>query len=134
MMQVRGRAFRFGIQLIPQRVIWPKYATALQAVERLGFDTVWAFDHLLPYCGPDGDACLETLTTLGAMAVRVAAAQGSDLDSQRDNWIIGTPDEAIDQLRRYAKASVSHWILHLNAPFDLPLLELLRDAVVPAFR
>jgi alkanesulfonate monooxygenase SsuD/methylene tetrahydromethanopterin reductase-like flavin-dependent oxidoreductase (luciferase family) len=314
-MQVRGRAFRFGIQLIPQRVTWPEYAAALQAVERLDFDTVWAFDHLLPYCGPDGDACFETLTTLGAiaalttrvrigvlvngvlyrdpatlakcaatadqisggrlefslgaayarrefetyglpypplaeryerldealhivkslwtqtrttfegrhhrvenapcepkplqlphppimvggsgdsalriaakhatsanlygsaeriaeraallksfcsefgrdfdeielsvhgdlalgtthadaeaMAARVAAAQGSDLDSQRDSWIIGTPDEAVDQLRRYAEAGISHWILHLNAPFDLTLLELLRDAVVPAFR
>jgi hypothetical protein len=29
---------------------------------------------------------------------------------------------------------VSRWILHLNPPFGLSLPELLRDAVVPAFR
>jgi alkanesulfonate monooxygenase SsuD/methylene tetrahydromethanopterin reductase-like flavin-dependent oxidoreductase (luciferase family) len=314
-MEVRGRAFRFGIQLLPQRVTWPEYAAALQAIERLGFDTAWTFDHLLPYCGPDGDACFETLTTLGAMAAlttririgvlvngvlyrdpatlaksaamvdqisggrlefslgaayarrefkayglpysplaerydrldealhivrslwtrprttfegrhyrienapcepkplqlphppimvggvgdgtlriaakhaasanmygspetiagraavlesfcgelgrdfdeielslhgdlalgsthagaeamaaRAVAAQGLDLESQRDSWIIGTPDEAVDQLRRYVEVGVSHWIVHLAAPFDLTLLEFLRDAVVPAFR
>ena len=314
-MKVRGRRFRFGVQLIPQRVTWPEYAAALQAVERLGFDTVWNFDHLLPYCGPDGDACFETLTTLGAMAVlttrvrigvlvngalyrdpatlaksaamvdqisagrlefslgaayarrefkayglhfpplperlerldealhivkslwtqsrttfegrhyrienapcepkplqlphppimvggvgdvtlriaakhatsvnlygsperiaervavlesfcrelgtdfdnievslhgelalastradaeamaaRAASAQGLDLKSQRESWVIGTPDDAADQVRRYIDVGVSHWIVHLNAPFDLTMLELLRDALVPAFR
>ena len=314
-MTVRGRTFRFGIQLIPQRVAWPEYAVALRAVERLGFDTAWNFDHLLPYCGPDGDACFETMTTLGAMAAltsrvrigvlvngvlyrdpatlaksaamvdrisggrleftlgasyarrefkayglpyppaaerferldealhivkslwtqprttfegrhyrienapcepkplqlphppimvggvgevtlriaarhatssnmygspetvaeraallesfcgelgrdfdeielsvhgdlalasthaeaeamaaRAAAAQGFELESQRDSWVIGTPDEAIAHLRRYVDVGVSHWIVHLNAPFDLTMLELLRDAVVPAFR
>jgi alkanesulfonate monooxygenase SsuD/methylene tetrahydromethanopterin reductase-like flavin-dependent oxidoreductase (luciferase family) len=313
-MEVRGRTFRFGVQLIPQRVTWPEYAAALHTVERLGFDTVWNFDHLLPYCGPDGDACYETLTTLGAMAAlttrvrvgvlvngvlyrdpatlaksaalvdhisqgrlefslgaayarrefdayglpfpplaerlerldealhvvkslwtharttfegrhyrlenapgepkplqlphppimvggnsagtlriaarhatganlygspetiaeraallesfcdelgrdfdeielslhgdlalaptraeaeakaaRAASAQGLDLETQRNGWIIGTPDDAVDELLRYADAGISHWIVHLNAPFDLTMLELLCNAVVPAF-
>jgi alkanesulfonate monooxygenase SsuD/methylene tetrahydromethanopterin reductase-like flavin-dependent oxidoreductase (luciferase family) len=314
-MQVRGRSFRFGVQLQPQRTTWPEYAAALQTVEQFGFDTVWSFDHLMPYCGPDDGACFETLTTLGAMAAlttrvrigalvngvlyrdpaslaksaamvdqisggrlefslgasyarrefeayglhypslaeryerldeslqivkslwtqsrttfkglhyrienapcepkplqlphppimvggvgdgtlritakhatsaniygspekiaeraallrgfcrdtgrdfdeielslhgelalapthagaealasRIAAGQSLDLESQRDSWIIGTPDEVIEQLRRYAAVGVSHWIVHLPAPFDMTLLRLLRDEVIPAFR
>ena len=66
------------------------------------------------------------------MAVRIAASQGLNLE--RDTWIIGTPEEAIDRLRHYAEVGVSHWIAHLNAPFDVAMLELLRDAVVPMFR
>jgi alkanesulfonate monooxygenase SsuD/methylene tetrahydromethanopterin reductase-like flavin-dependent oxidoreductase (luciferase family) len=45
-----------------------------------------------------------------AMAARTASAQGLDLDSPRDSWVIGTPDEAADQLRRYSEVGVSHWI------------------------
>jgi F420-dependent oxidoreductase-like protein len=59
---------RFGIQLQAQRTTWPDFAAALQTVEQLGFDTVWTFDHLLPFSGPDDGPAFETLTTLGAMA------------------------------------------------------------------
>jgi alkanesulfonate monooxygenase SsuD/methylene tetrahydromethanopterin reductase-like flavin-dependent oxidoreductase (luciferase family) len=59
---------RFGVQLQAQRTTWHAFATALATVEQLGFDTVWTFDHLLPFSGPDDGAAFETLTTLGAMA------------------------------------------------------------------
>ena len=67
-MWVRGRPFRFGIQLRPQRTTWARYCAAVQTVEQLGFDTVWNSDHLLPAFGPDNGSRFETLTTLGAMA------------------------------------------------------------------
>jgi F420-dependent oxidoreductase-like protein len=35
----------------------------------MGFDTLWNFDHLLPWCGDPGDPCFETWTTLTAMAM-----------------------------------------------------------------
>src|SRR5438270_740176 len=41
---------------------------ALRGVEELGFDTVWNFDHMLPFAGRDDGACFETWTTLAAMA------------------------------------------------------------------
>lgn len=67
-MSSHERRFRFGIQLQAQRTSWAAFSAALQVVDQLGFDSVWNFDHLLPYAGPvDGD-CFETLTTLGAMA------------------------------------------------------------------
>jgi F420-dependent oxidoreductase-like protein len=63
------RRVRFGVQLQAQRTTWPEYANAVQAVESLGFDTLWNFDHLLPWCGDAGDPCFETWTTLTAMAM-----------------------------------------------------------------
>jgi F420-dependent oxidoreductase-like protein len=67
-MEVRGRPLHFGVQLQAQRTTWPEFVTALQATEELGFDSVWSFDHMLPFSGPDDGACFETLTTLAAMA------------------------------------------------------------------
>ncbi len=62
------RRLRFGIQLQAQRTGWPDFLEAARAVDTLGFDTLWNFDHLLPFAGPDNGACLETWTTLAAMA------------------------------------------------------------------
>lgn len=68
-MLVRGRPTRFGIQLQAQRTSWPVFTAAVRDVEELGFDTLWTFDHLLPFSGPDDGPAFETLTTLSAMAV-----------------------------------------------------------------
>lgn len=63
------RQSRFGIQLPAQRTAWPEYLAAVRSVEELGFDTVWTFDHMLPWAGPDDGPCFETWTTLAAMAM-----------------------------------------------------------------
>jgi hypothetical protein len=63
------RRVRFGVTVQPQRTTWSDFAPAVQAVESLGFDTLWNFDHLLPWCGDPGDPCFETWTTLTAMAM-----------------------------------------------------------------
>jgi F420-dependent oxidoreductase-like protein len=62
------RRLRFGIQLPAQRSTWPDYLAAVRTVDDLGFDTLWTFDHLLPFAGPDDGDCFETWTTLAAMA------------------------------------------------------------------
>lgn len=69
MATTHSRRVRVGVQLQPQRTAWPDFAGAVQAVEALGFDTLWNFDHLFPWCGDPGDACFETWTTLTAMAM-----------------------------------------------------------------
>jgi F420-dependent oxidoreductase-like protein len=74
-MHVRGRPLHFGVQLQAQRTTWAEYARGVQAVEDLGFDSVWTFDHLLPFAGPDDRPCFETLTTLAAMAVLTSRAR-----------------------------------------------------------
>jgi alkanesulfonate monooxygenase SsuD/methylene tetrahydromethanopterin reductase-like flavin-dependent oxidoreductase (luciferase family) len=68
-MEVRGRPLHFGVQLQAQRTSWADYAAAVQAVEQLGYGSVWTFDHLLPVSGADDGPCFETLTTLSAMAL-----------------------------------------------------------------
>jgi alkanesulfonate monooxygenase SsuD/methylene tetrahydromethanopterin reductase-like flavin-dependent oxidoreductase (luciferase family) len=69
-----------------------------------------------------------------AWASQVAKRSGGDLESQRANWVIGTPDEVVVQFRRFVDAGVSHFIVHLGAPFDLTSARLLGQQVVPAFR
>jgi alkanesulfonate monooxygenase SsuD/methylene tetrahydromethanopterin reductase-like flavin-dependent oxidoreductase (luciferase family) len=74
-MQVRGRSLHFGVQLQAQRTSWADYSAALRGVEQLGYGSVWTFDHLLPFAGPDDGACFETLTTLAAMAMVTTSAR-----------------------------------------------------------
>jgi F420-dependent oxidoreductase-like protein len=66
--EVRGRKVHFGLQLQAQATTWDEYLKAVKTAEELGYGSVWTFDHLLPFSGPDDRACFETLTTLGAMA------------------------------------------------------------------
>ena len=55
-MQIRERPLHFGVQLQAQGTTWADYARGVQAVEDLGFGSVWTFDHLLPFVGPDNRA------------------------------------------------------------------------------
>ncbi len=69
MSQERTRARRFGIQLQAQRTTWKDYLETVRAVEALGYDTLWNFDHMLPFAGPEDQPCFETFTTLTAIAL-----------------------------------------------------------------
>jgi F420-dependent oxidoreductase-like protein len=64
-----ARALRFGIQLQAQQTTWQEYLAAVKVVEALGYDTLWNFDHLLPFAGDPAEPCFETWTTLSAMAM-----------------------------------------------------------------
>jgi F420-dependent oxidoreductase-like protein len=68
-MEIRGRQLHVGVQLQAQRSSWAEYAQAVRRAEELGVGSIWNFDHMLPFAGPDDGASFETLTTLGAMAV-----------------------------------------------------------------
>jgi F420-dependent oxidoreductase-like protein len=74
-MEVRGRPVHYGVQLQAQATSWADYATAVRAVEELGYGSIWTFDHLLPFSGTDDRACFETLTTYGAMALLTSTAR-----------------------------------------------------------
>ena len=39
---------RVGIQLHPQHTTYQEYAEAMRAVEDLGVDTIWTWDHFFP--------------------------------------------------------------------------------------
>lgn len=63
------------MQLQGQATTWADYSRALKSVEDLGFGSVWTFDHILPFSGPDDRACFETLTTMGAWAALTTRAR-----------------------------------------------------------
>jgi alkanesulfonate monooxygenase SsuD/methylene tetrahydromethanopterin reductase-like flavin-dependent oxidoreductase (luciferase family) len=74
-MGTSSRPLHFGVQLQAQTTTWADYAAAVQAVEELGFDSVWNFDHMLPVWGDIASPCFETLTTLAAMALLTKRAR-----------------------------------------------------------
>ena len=59
---------RFGVQTAPQQISWAELRETWQEVEKLGFDTLWVNDHLLPSVGPSDAPNLEGWTVLSAIA------------------------------------------------------------------
>lgn len=65
---------RFGIGISPQHVDWPAYRDAARAIDQMGFDTFWTWDHLLPISGdPDGvdHECYTLMAALAEVTRRV---------------------------------------------------------------
>jgi alkanesulfonate monooxygenase SsuD/methylene tetrahydromethanopterin reductase-like flavin-dependent oxidoreductase (luciferase family) len=69
-----------------------------------------------------------------AKARAVTSSLGVDLDAERDRWLLGTPDEIVDQLQRYVDIGITHWIMGAGAPYDLDGLRLFAREVFPAIR
>jgi len=59
---------RFGAVLWSQASDWPGFLAAAQRAERLGFDSVWTWDHLLAIFGDPDQPILEGYVALGALA------------------------------------------------------------------
>jgi len=59
---------KFGASTGAQRVSWPQVRELVLRADRLGLDSFWSFDHLLPLGGDIADPVLETWTMLGALA------------------------------------------------------------------
>jgi alkanesulfonate monooxygenase SsuD/methylene tetrahydromethanopterin reductase-like flavin-dependent oxidoreductase (luciferase family) len=66
------------------------------------------------------------------MARQAAAANLTDLDVVRDNWVIGDPPEVASGLRAYLDAGISHFVFGTSPPFDMGPLRLLQEEVFPA--
>ena len=60
---------RFGCQLPQEESNFDKVAKVAENCERLGYDSIWAYDHLAPYWTRRGQA-YECLTLLAAIAQR----------------------------------------------------------------
>jgi probable F420-dependent oxidoreductase len=66
---------RVGIQLHPQHTTYQEYAEAVRAVEDLGVDTIWTWDHFFPLYGDRDGAHFEGWTLLTAMATLTQRAE-----------------------------------------------------------
>jgi F420-dependent oxidoreductase-like protein len=59
---------RLGANLWNQYTDWPAWLGAAQRTERLGFDSLWTWDHLYPIVGSHEGPMYEAYVTLGAWA------------------------------------------------------------------
>jgi len=62
-------SLRFGANLWNQYTDWPAWLAAARTVDRLGFDSLWTWDHLYPIVGSAEGPIYEGYTTLGAWAM-----------------------------------------------------------------
>jgi probable F420-dependent oxidoreductase len=68
------------------------------------------------------------------LARRVAAGHGRSFDTERNLWVLGTPEQVTAQIGGYVDAGVTHLIFALPHPFDRSVIELFAREVAPAFR
>jgi F420-dependent oxidoreductase-like protein len=68
------------------------------------------------------------------IAREAQAAQGQTFDGKGEGWLIGTPDDVVEQLRAYTAVGISHWIIGIPHPFDAGPLSLFQEEVAPAAR
>ena len=59
---------RLGVNLWSQASDWPAFLAAGQAADRLGYDHLWTWDHLLPIFGDLDQPIVEGYTALAALA------------------------------------------------------------------
>jgi alkanesulfonate monooxygenase SsuD/methylene tetrahydromethanopterin reductase-like flavin-dependent oxidoreductase (luciferase family) len=62
-------ALRFGLNALNQLTTWEEYLRLCQTAEEMGFDSFWAFDHLLVGPATSEGPVLDMFTTLAALAV-----------------------------------------------------------------
>jgi alkanesulfonate monooxygenase SsuD/methylene tetrahydromethanopterin reductase-like flavin-dependent oxidoreductase (luciferase family) len=67
-----------------------------------------------------------------AMARQTSAVESTDLEAERDGWVLGDPAEVTAQLRRYLDVGVSHFVFGVGYPYDLGPLQLMQEEVFPA--
>lgn len=59
---------RFGANLWNQYTDWPSWRHAAVEADRLGYDTLWTWDHLYPIVGSDDGPMFEAWTSISAWA------------------------------------------------------------------
>lgn len=64
----RGHRPRFGAVTGQHQLTWPALRDQWRAIEELGFDSVWLFDHFMALYGDPDGPCLEASTLLAALA------------------------------------------------------------------
>ncbi|HUC13145.1 MAG TPA: LLM class flavin-dependent oxidoreductase, partial [Acidimicrobiales bacterium] len=85
-----------------------KFGERIAKLEQLCADAGRDFDEIELSAHPN-IAVAPTAQQAEAMARRATAANSQDLDTQRANWLIGTPADVVDGLRGYMAVGVNHF-------------------------
>jgi len=106
-------------------------------------DVAAAFERVRSACSEEGrDPASLTysvaLTTVcgsddAQVAARVGAAQ-QDADRLRTSGLVGTPDQIVDRLGRYAEVGAARVYLQIYDLDDLAMIELIAGRVLPQLR
>jgi F420-dependent oxidoreductase-like protein len=67
---VKPGRVRFGVQTAPQMVAYKDMADVWSEADDLGYDALFAFDHLMPIFTDTGGPCFEGWTLLASLAAR----------------------------------------------------------------
>lgn len=71
----RERRLRLGVQLWPQQASWPEAVAAATDVDRIGWDSLWTWDHFYPHVGAFSGPNFEAWTFLAALAALTRRVQ-----------------------------------------------------------
>jgi F420-dependent oxidoreductase-like protein len=66
---------RFGVQTAPQMVTYKEMADVWREADELGYDALFAFDHLMPISGDPKGPCFEGWTILSSLAGKTSRAK-----------------------------------------------------------
>jgi alkanesulfonate monooxygenase SsuD/methylene tetrahydromethanopterin reductase-like flavin-dependent oxidoreductase (luciferase family) len=67
-------ALKLGANCWNQYAAWPDFLAAQQRADRLGFDSLWTWDHLYPIVGSHEGPIFECYTAMAAVAVSTSRA------------------------------------------------------------
>ena len=65
---------KLGANCWNQYTDWPSWVAAMQRAERLGYDSLWTWDHLYPIVGSHEGPILEAYTAIAALATTTSRA------------------------------------------------------------
>lgn len=66
--EMANTSLKFGVQTVPQNTTWQELLSAWKAIDSLGFDSAWVFDHFVPIFSDPSGPCLEGWTLLSALS------------------------------------------------------------------
>ncbi len=116
-----SRPVRIGVQLQPQHVLYPKIRDTVRAVEDMGADILFNWDHFFPLYGDKDGLHFEAWTELGSWAELTSRIEFGTLvncNSYRNADLQADMARTLDH--------ICGWPLHLRHRFGLVRARLRR--------
>jgi alkanesulfonate monooxygenase SsuD/methylene tetrahydromethanopterin reductase-like flavin-dependent oxidoreductase (luciferase family) len=110
---------------------WAMAVEIAELAERLGYDSIWVYDHFHNVPVPAHETVFECWTTLTAIG---GSTFGEPFDSWQAGNLVGTPEQVIDKIGRYREMGVTSFLPWNRDYPSTDTLQLVAERVIPAFR